>query len=228
VVCVDSIRFAEVPGFPRYRVSEFGVVQWASGDGWRPMSPSLDSRTGYYGVSLSGRGRRKHFRVHDIVLLAFIGPRPPGMQCRHLNGQKADNRLSNLAWGTPKENAADRTRHGNMVVRRGEQSAMSRLTEAQAMALRQSGWSGKSGTVLAREFGVSKGTANRIVSGQDWSHLPRPDVPRVCCRPARLTADQKRAILLRLAGGESQGAIARDMGINQSTISRLARGGRRR
>lgn len=32
--------------------------------------------------------------------------------CRHLNGNPYDNRLENLAWGTPSENMLDKVRHG--------------------------------------------------------------------------------------------------------------------
>lgn len=50
--------------------------------------------------------------THIMVLEAFVGPRPPGMQVRHLNDIKDDNRLSNLRWGTSSENAKDRVRNG--------------------------------------------------------------------------------------------------------------------
>ena len=62
----------------------------------------------YRGVSLT---QRSHY-VHRLVLEAFVGPCPPGQQCRHLNGIPTDNRLENLAWGTPSEDNFDRIRHG--------------------------------------------------------------------------------------------------------------------
>lgn len=69
---------------------------------------------------------RETFTVHSLVMLAFAGPRPEGMQIRHLNGVPDDNRWApgddeaaviaaggNLFYGTPKENAEDRDqRHG--------------------------------------------------------------------------------------------------------------------
>jgi hypothetical protein len=50
--------------------------------------------------------------LHHLVLEAFVGPRPPGMQCRHINGDSLDNRLENLAWGTASEDNYDRVRNG--------------------------------------------------------------------------------------------------------------------
>jgi hypothetical protein len=73
------------------------------------------SSKGYITVNLKPGGaiKLKTMRVHRLVLDAFVGPCPDGMECRHLNGVKADCRLSNLAWGTRKENIEDRVRHAN-------------------------------------------------------------------------------------------------------------------
>jgi len=52
--------------------------------------------------------------VHRLVLMAFRGQPENGSRThsRHLNGDCTDNRLENLAWGTPKDNADDMRRHG--------------------------------------------------------------------------------------------------------------------
>lgn len=50
--------------------------------------------------------------VHALVLAAFVGPRPPGMDVRHLDGNPANNLLENLAYGTRSENCMDALRHG--------------------------------------------------------------------------------------------------------------------
>lgn len=63
-------------------------------------------------VRTSGRETRRAAKVHQLVAEAFHGPRPPGMVCRHLNGDPTDNRPENLRWGTHRENALDTTRHG--------------------------------------------------------------------------------------------------------------------
>lgn len=57
-------------------------------------------------------GRRDNAKLHILVATAFHGPRPDGHQCRHLNGDKLDNRAINLAWGTAAENQQDSVRHG--------------------------------------------------------------------------------------------------------------------
>jgi hypothetical protein len=68
--------------------------------------------TGYRTVCLSSGGRHKNFYVHDLVLSAFVGPRPTHEhEACHRNGERADNRLDNLRWGTVQENAEERALH---------------------------------------------------------------------------------------------------------------------
>jgi hypothetical protein len=79
-------------------------------DRWTRIGTGVD-RSGYHLTSIRGR-TPKTTSVHEAVLTTFVGPCPPGMQCRHLNGRRTDNRLLNLAWGTPQENGKDKIRHG--------------------------------------------------------------------------------------------------------------------
>jgi hypothetical protein len=56
--------------------------------------------------------KRRTFDVHRLVLEAFVGPRPEGMEACHWNDIKTDNRASNLRWDTRSENTKDRIRNG--------------------------------------------------------------------------------------------------------------------
>lgn len=51
-------------------------------------------------------------RVHNLVLTAFVGSRPPGLNGLHNNGDPADNGVLNLRWDTQSENLYDEVRHG--------------------------------------------------------------------------------------------------------------------
>lgn len=64
---------------------------------------------GYNQVYLPGR---KPKLVHRLVLEAFVGPAPEGTECRHLDGDKENNRLDNLQWSTHVENERDKKAHG--------------------------------------------------------------------------------------------------------------------
>lgn len=73
---------------------------------------TFNTASGYPSLHLYRNGRRSNRSVHELALLAFVGSRPDGMVTRHLNGDPSDNRLTNLAYGTGRENMLDRTRHG--------------------------------------------------------------------------------------------------------------------
>lgn len=66
---------------------------------------------GYVQVHLYAAGVGQTMKVHRMVLEAFVGPCPEGMESCHNNGVRDDNRIGNLRWGTVQENAADRVAH---------------------------------------------------------------------------------------------------------------------
>lgn len=79
----------------------------------RILRTSFNKDDGYFHVALYRDGKCCYRGlVHVLVLETFVGPRPPGLEARHLNGHGADNRLTNLAWGTSSENTHDLVRHG--------------------------------------------------------------------------------------------------------------------
>lgn len=77
------------------------------------MMVPVDDGKGYLRAGLTRRNRKAHHRIHQIVLMAFVGPCPDGLEVRHLNGIKTDNRLENLQYGTKWENVQDILKHGN-------------------------------------------------------------------------------------------------------------------
>lgn len=67
---------------------------------------------GYPSYTLNLLGERKTMCAHTLVALAFLGPRPKGMQIRHKDGDCMNPTVENLAYGTPVENNQDTIRHG--------------------------------------------------------------------------------------------------------------------
>lgn len=115
-----------VVSVPGYAVTSDGRVfsvawNWR-GYGRRELAQCIN-QDGYPYVRLQERGgKRRLIPVHRLVADAFLPPRPSlNHETRHLNGNPRDNRVSNLAWGTKKENAADKERHGR--TSRGERHA---------------------------------------------------------------------------------------------------------
>lgn len=66
----------------------------------------------YRAVNLAIGGKSKMHRVHSLVAQAFIGPLPEGGVVRHWDDDGANNHLSNLLYGSKKDNAQDAIRNG--------------------------------------------------------------------------------------------------------------------
>lgn len=156
-----------VPGLIGYEVSDQGRVRSARSS--KILRTPLMGR-GYPCVEVMlnppGESKRGQVRcVHELVLTTFRGPRPEGMEARHLNGIKADNRLENLMWGTPLENAADRAAHGTDP--RGEQNGMHKLTAQQVAVIRDLGDSIPASRVAVLA-GVCERTVLAVRRGESW------------------------------------------------------------
>jgi len=63
-------------------------------------------------------GRGNGFLVHVLVLTAFVGPCPEGLECCHGDGKPAHNAVGNLRWDTRLANVHDMIRHGTKYIRR--------------------------------------------------------------------------------------------------------------
>jgi len=70
------------------------------------------NRAGYPYVRIVVNGKSKIRTLHRLLAETFI-PNPDRLpEVRHLNDDKSDYRIENLAWGTRSENALDRVRNG--------------------------------------------------------------------------------------------------------------------
>ena len=127
----------------------------------------------YFSVILTIDG--KHFTrlVHRLVLETFIGPCPPGLEARHLDGKPANCFCENLCWGTRSENMLDRTRHGTNWDNRGMNCPTVKLTDGQVLEIRDLAHQ----RVISQEeigkiYGVTQSHVSRILSRDVWNHLP--------------------------------------------------------
>ena len=110
---------------PNYMVTSDGKVRSRKYNKY--LKPYL-SGSGHQRVRLSDHGKSKNYYIHHLVLRAFVGPCPEGMECRHLDGNPQNNNLNNLMWGTCKENRADAMEHGTArYAQNGEQNYMAKL-----------------------------------------------------------------------------------------------------
>lgn len=130
---------------------------------WEPNS---HQEYGHSKISLWKNNRIKSRWIHRLVLETFIGPCPPGMECRHLDGNPQNNRLNNLKWGTPKENQADRILHGTD--HRGSRCPTAKLTDVDIPKIRKLIKDGVSCAKIGKLFGVSGQAISKIKNNISW------------------------------------------------------------
>lgn len=83
-------------GIGYYEVSNFGRV--VNGKTGRDLKPSADGK-GYMRVALYYKGVRHDVFVHRLVARAFFLNYGPGVEVRHINGDKKENTVLNLTLG---------------------------------------------------------------------------------------------------------------------------------
>jgi len=119
---------------------------------------------GYRTVTLCAArsGLRETRLVHRLVLEAFVGQCPEGMESRHApDHDKKNNALENLSYCTPKENSAD-------ILSMNRLGRRAKLTEQQVKEIRESG---ESTLELSRRYGCTQRNIYHIRHSQSWGHL---------------------------------------------------------
>lgn len=123
-------------------------------------------------VHLFRNGKSTRFPVSRLVLLAFRGPCPPGMECCHFpDRDPGNNKLSNLRWDTRSANRLDAKKHGTLHIMRGEENPRAKLTATKVLKIREQHALGMSIRQLSILFNISFESARRIVRRKLWRHI---------------------------------------------------------
>jgi hypothetical protein len=185
---MDEEEWRDIPGHEgRYQVSDRGRVKSLDRIIERPIgkgrTPTATTRIfapgmmlapgraghGYQTVVICKGKNSRSYCVHVLVLMAFSGPRPVKGVSRHLDGNKDNNRASNLVWGTYKENSADAARHGTTI--RGSAFKTAKLSDREVSEIRALRGALPQ-SVLARAFLVSPSAIQGVIDGRTWKHAP--------------------------------------------------------
>lgn len=172
-----QVQYKDVAGFPGYRVGNDGSV-WSrrsrNGKGsfvlWRILKPIRSDHNGYRVVTFWKNSRPVRKFVAQLVLEAFVGPRPPGkIVCHFPDKDTANNSLNNIRWDTYTSNYYDMVIHGT--VTRGSRHGMSKLRDEDVRKIRRLHARGHSYDSLGERYGVAGNTIGRIIRGTIWKHL---------------------------------------------------------
>jgi hypothetical protein len=117
-------------------------------------------KKGYIEVTLTKDKFRKHFKVHRLVALHFIGNKYNKPQVNHISGVKSDNSIKNLEWVTGSENCKHAYKMGLNTNLKNKAIRSSKIVECE-----------KSGIIFtfnsinecAREIGTKQSNVQRIL-----------------------------------------------------------------
>jgi hypothetical protein len=158
-----------------YEVSNLGRIRRfksAMGTHQGRILKVQQSADGY--LTISGSADRHHINmtVHRVVASAFLGPRPQGYEINHKDGNKTNNRPSNLEYVTHLENL----RHAIEVLKvqqhhpQGVENKNSKLTPDKISLIRRLRKQGYTQQQIATVIGVAQTTVGRVLLRRTWRH----------------------------------------------------------
>lgn len=226
----DVESWLPVAGFDGvYDVSDWGRIRtWRSFGRGRLTEPKVMSllrhRSGYAYVNLQRAPIKKAGFIHRLVLEAFVGPCPAGMEACHADGDRMNSRLDNLRWDTREANAADRIRHGRAP--RGTKVNLARLNDDQVADVLARLKTRESLASIAKSYGVGESTISAVAHGRTWLHVPAErivdgDFVRRGEEQAlaKLTEEKVREARILHAAGETFTALAARYGVSRPAIA---------
>lgn len=162
-----------IPNFEDYAITKDGCI-WSKRR-YKWLCTHFD-KDGYVKISFLKSGRHQTKAIHRLVLETYIGPCPRGMQCRHINSNPTDNRLSNLCWDTLKNNQADRIKYSTApgLKTKGENHYQAKLKEKD---VRMIIYMWNTGLFMQKEiakvYNISRSAIEQIVTKRTWKHIWR-------------------------------------------------------
>jgi len=163
--------FKPVLGFEsEYHISNLGnlmtVKQGSGARSGRILKKGYNLR-GYVQYTLGRYGGRHS--AHLLVMQAFVGKKPEGMEINHINGIKDDNRLENLEYCTKSQNKL----HAVNVLNkgRGVSHGNSKLNDDIIREIRQLASTGLSFYKIADLYNITRPNVGYIVNLKTWSHV---------------------------------------------------------
>lgn len=151
----------------RYEVSNFGRVRGLTAI----LKPSINN-CGYLNVGLCLDRIRKTKKVHRLVAAAFL-PNPENKpQVNHKDGDKSNNKASNLEWATKSENELHAYSTGLKIkLRPGDRPENIKLCPEKVLEIRSLLSNGAKGVELAKKYNVTPMLISLIKNRQIWTHF---------------------------------------------------------
>ena len=167
-------KWVNIRGFTDYQISNLGRVK-SLPRRYRKQERILKhdiNKGGYHRVPLCQNSKSKKFLVSRLVATHFIPNINNLPEVNHKNGNKGNNKVSNLEWKTSSGNMKHAFKHKLKIITKCEQCSWSKLTEIQVKDIRER-WRIKAFNMreLAEYFNVHKTTIWEIIHRKIWRHI---------------------------------------------------------
>ena len=164
-----NIMIEQIPSDAKQITSLPNTFITRDGRIWRNGKPKkvYVGLNGYKTCTFSINNKSNPKTVHRLLLETFVGPCPEKHEALHINGNRLDNRLENLRWGTRKENVADAIKHGTATI--GTKNSQSKFNKEDLNEIMKMKSQRMTAQQIADRFNVSKTTVYRVYSGQTYT-----------------------------------------------------------
>lgn len=163
-----AVSWKKIKGYESfYEVSDGGEIR--SSYRTKKVLKNNPNGTGYLYVVLCLNGVKKLHYVHRLVLSAFVGSPKKGFQAAHLDGNRSNNKLSNLRWLTPSENNLQKKLHGTW--QGGENHGNTYFKNKDVLRIRRLRKKGKTLKEIGKIVGAPWQTIHSICERKVWKHL---------------------------------------------------------
>jgi len=164
-----------IPGFEGYQASECGMVRSVDRFTGRRfyrgkvLKRIIDRNTLYCAHSLRVDGKTYTRRVHVLIALTFIGPRPDGFEIDHINGDKSDNSVNNLEYVSSSENSKRAYAIG--LVKKKVGGTNSKIKKVDVVFIRYNYAMGMTFSDISKIYPIDQRTVGAIARRESWAGI---------------------------------------------------------
>ena len=126
---------------------------------------------GYKVTSIAKNKIRKNKFIHVLIAEAFLGAKPEKMEVCHADGDRKNNKIENLRYGSRSDNVRDAIKHGTHYtpfIKKGSERSYAKINEVIAKQIKDSD---ESSYVLAKKLNISRALISNVRRGKTWTHV---------------------------------------------------------
>lgn len=165
---IDKYEWVPIEGFPDYYICREGLIKSCKNNDEKILKLHQYSN-GYLFATLPDKaGKFRTYSLHRLLANTFI-PNPEKLPLvRHLNDNRLDNRIENLAWGTQRDNRNDSVRNGTAHIPTDEEREVGYNKVRKPVIFIKDGikYEYPSLTIACKELGLNMGHASMVANNQ--------------------------------------------------------------